>query len=219
MHLNSPWKPELNEALTVPLFDPEHRGGASADDYSGLPESVTFQPGQTRASFTVRVTEDSEDDDGESVLIGFRRLFPDDLEVGRYGPHKTTLRIADNDGEKAVTVSFAAANYTAAEGGATATVRLRLDAAPGRSVTIELTKTHRGATAADYSGLPDNVTFGASETEKSFTVTATDDSLDDDRESVAIGFGSLPSKVSAGSPSEAVVQLTDNDHAVTRACR
>ncbi len=214
VHLNSPWKPERNEALTVPLFDPEHRGGASADDYSGLPESVTFQPGQTRASFTVRVTEDSEDDDGESVLIGFRRLFPEDLEVGRYGPHKTTLRIADNDGEKAVTVSFAAANYTAAEGGATATVRLRLDAAPGRSVTIELTKTHRGATAADYSGLPDNVTFGASETEKSFTVTATDDSQDDDRESVAIGFGSLPSKVSAGSPSEAVVQLTDNDHAV-----
>ena len=106
VHLNSPWKPERNEALTVPLFDPQHRGGASADDYSGLPESVTFQPGQTRTSFTVRVTEDSEDDDGESVLIGFRRLFPDDLEVGRYGPHKTTLRIADNDGEKAVTVSF-----------------------------------------------------------------------------------------------------------------
>ena len=216
VHLNSPWKPERNEALTVPLFDPQHEGGASADDYSGLPESVTFQPGQTRTSFTVRVTEDSEDDDGESVLIGFRRLFPDDLEVGRYGPHKTTLRIADNDGEKAVTVSFAAANYTAAEGGATATVRLRLDAAPGRSVTIELTKTHRGATAADYSGLPGSVTFGASETEKSFTVTATDDSLDDDRESVAIGFGSLPSKVSAGSPSEAVVQLTDNDPAVSR---
>ena len=215
VHLNSPWKPELNEALTVPLFDPEHRGGASADDYSGLPESVTFQPGQTRASFTLRVTEDSDDDDGESVLIGFRRLFPDDLEVGRYGPHKTTLHIADNDGEKAVTVSFATANYTAAEGGATATVRLRLDAAPGRTVTIELTKTHREATAADYSGVPGSVTFGASEKEKSFTVTATDDSADDDRESVAIGFGSLPSKVSAGSPSEAVVQLTDNDHAVS----
>ena len=215
LYLNSPWKPELNEALTVPLFDPQHEGGASADDYSGVPESVTFQPGQTQASFTVRVTDDSEDDDGESVLIQFRRLFPEDLEVGRYGARYTTLHIADNDGEKAVTVSFDAANYTAAEGGATATVRVRLDAAPGRSVTIDLTKTHRGATAADYSGVPDNVTFGGSETEKSFTVTATDDSADDDRESVAIGFGSLPSKVSAGSPSEAVVQLTDNDHGHT----
>ena len=57
VHLNAPWKPERNEALTVPLFDPQHQGGASADDYSGVQESVTFQPGQTRASFTVRVAD------------------------------------------------------------------------------------------------------------------------------------------------------------------
>ena len=213
VHLNSPWKPELNEALTVPLFDPEHRGGATADDYSGLPESVTFQPGQTRASFTVRVTEDSEDDDGESVEIGFRRLFPEDLEVGRYGPHKTTLHIADNDGEKAVTVSFEAANYTAVEGGAAATVRVVLDAAPGRTVTIPLTATttNRGATAADYSGVPASVTFSASETVKSFSLTATDDAVDDDLESVVLGFDALPPRVRAVKPSQAVVNLNDND--------
>ena len=217
MHLNSPWKPELNEALTVPLFDPQHEGGATADDYSGVPESVTFQPGQTQTSFTVRATADSDDDDGERVLLHFRRLFPDDLEVGRYGARVATLHLADTDGETAVTVSFDAANYTAAEGGATATVRVRLDTAPGRAVTIPLTPSHRGASAGDYAGLPASVTFGASDTVQSFTLTATDDSDDDDRESVAIGFGSLPSKVSAGSPSEAVVQLTDNDHA-TRVC-
>ena len=211
LHLNAPWKPELNEALTVPLFDPQHEGGASADDYSGVPESVTFQRGQTRASFTVRATDDSDDDDGESVLLHFRRLFPDDLEAGRYGARVATLHIDDDDGETALTVSFESANYTAVEGGATATVGLLLDAAPGRSVPIELTATGRGgATSADYS-MPSSVTFGASETEKSFTVTATDDAVDDDLESVAIGFGSLPSGVAAGSPSQAVVNLTDND--------
>ena len=211
LHLNAPWKPELNEALTVPLFDPQHEGGASADDYSGVPESVTFQPGQTRASFTVRATDDSDDDDGESVLLHFRRLFPDDLEAGRYGARVATLHIDDDDGETAVTVSFESANYTAEEGGASATVRVLLDAAPGRPVTIELTATGRGgATSADYS-VPSSVTFGASETVKSFTLTATDDSVDDDLESVAIGFGSLPSGVAAGSPSQAVVNLTDND--------
>ena len=211
LHLNAPWKPELNEALTVPLFDPQHEGGASADDYSGVPESVTFQRGQTRASFTVRATDDSEDDDGESVLLHFRRLFPDDLEAGRYGARVATLHIDDDDGETAVTVSFESANYTAAEGGATATVRVLLDAAPGRSATIELTATGRGgATSTDYS-MPSSVTFGASETVKSFTLTATDDAANDDLESVAIGFGPLPSGVSAGSPSQAVVNLTDND--------
>ena len=215
LHLNAPWKPELNEALTVPLFDPQHEDGASEADYSGVPTSVTFQRGQTQTSFTVRATDDSDDDDGERVVLHFRRLFPDDLEVGRYGARIATLHLADNDGDTAVTVSFEAANYTAAEGGATATVRVLLDTAPGRSVTIPLTPSHRGATAGDYTGLPASVTFGASDTVQSFTLTATDDSDNDDRESVAIGFGSLPSKVSAGSPSEAVVQLTDNDHGHT----
>ena len=176
LHLNAPWKPELNEALTVPLFDPQHENGASADDYSGVPESVTFQRGQTQTSFTVRATDDSEDDDGESVLIALPPPVSGRPGSGPLRARAATLHIADTDGETAVTVSFDAANYTAAEGGATATVRVRLDAAPGREVTIELTKTHRGATAADYSGLPDNVTFGASETVQSFTVTATDDS-------------------------------------------
>ena len=169
LHLNSPWKPDLNEALTVPLFDPQHEGGATADDYSGVPESVTFQRGQTQTSFTVRATDDSEDDDGERVVLHFRRLFPDDLEAGRYGARVATLHLADNDGDTAVTVSFEAANYTAAEGGATATVRLLLDTAPGRAVTIPLTPSHRGATAGDYSGLPASVTFGASDTVQSFT--------------------------------------------------
>ena len=145
LHLNAPWKPDRNEVLTVPLFDPEHQGGASADGYSGVPESVTFQRGQTQTSFTVRATADSDDDDGERVLLQFRRLFPDDLEAGRYGPHNATLHLADTDGETAVTVFFDTANYTAAEGGAAATVRVRLDTAPGRAVTIPLTPRRRGA--------------------------------------------------------------------------
>ncbi len=160
----------------------------------------------------MRATDDSDDDGGESVLLLFPiRAFPEDLEMGRYGPRSTTLEIADNDGEKAVTVSFEAANYTAEEGGSDATVRLRLDAAAGRAVTIPLTTSNRSARSGDDSGVPSSVTFGASETVKSFTLTATDDSADDDLESVAIGFGPLPSRVSAGSPSQAVVNLTDND--------
>ena len=207
LYLDSPWKPERNEALIVPLFTPEHQGGASASDYSGVPERVTFQPGQTQTSFTVHATDDHE----ESVLVQFRNLFPDGLEVGGRGrAGATTLHIADNDGDIEVTVSFEAANYTAEEGGAVATVRLLLDAA-GRAVTIPLTITGRGATSGDYSGVPSNVTFGASEMLKSFILTATDDAADYDLESVAISFGSLPARVSAGIPSEAVANLTDND--------
>ena len=208
--LSSPWKPERNEALTVPLFTPTPQGGATTADFSGVPESVTFQPGQTQVSFTVRATNDSDDDDGESVLLRFGTGLPADLEVGR-GPYSATVHLADNDGTRTVTVSFGAATYTATEDGTSATVSVQLNNAPGRSVTIPLTTNNRGANSDDYSGVPGSVTFGANETERTFTVTATDDNVDDDLESVTLGFRTLPEKVSAGSPSTATVNLTDND--------
>ena len=212
INLSSPWKPERNEALTVPLFTPEPQGGATRADFSGVPESVTFQPGQTQVTFTVRATDDSNDDDGESVLLQFRNLFPDDLKVGR-GSFTATVHLADNDGTQRVTVSFGAATYTATEGGAGATVSVFLDRTPDEAVTIPLTITNNGASSADYSGVPESVTFSTNDSERTFTVTATDDNIDDDLESVTFGFDnySLPEEVLLGSPSEATVNLIDND--------
>ena len=64
---------------------------------------------------------------------------------------------------------------------------------------------------ADYSGVPPSVTFNAGDMEKSFTFTATDDAEDDDEDSVKLTFGTLPGGVSAGSISEAIVSITDDD--------
>ena len=209
VRLSEPWKPWLNRALTVRLFTPELQGGASAADYSGWPSSVTFQPGQTEVTFTITATDDNDDDDGESILLQFAYGLPQDLRLGAHGA--TTVRLNDNDGSSAVRVSFGAKNYTAVEGGATATVRVRLSAAPGRSVTIPITRESESASDSDYSGVPQNVTFGSNETQKTFTVTATDDSVDDDHESVKLGFGPLPAAVFKGSPANATLTIEDND--------
>ena len=76
--------------------------------------------------------------------------------------------------------------------GATVEVTVRLSAAPEREV-VDLTHTGQdGATAADYSGVPTSVTFAADETSKTLTFTAESDSVDDDGESVVLGFGSPP---------------------------
>ena len=54
-----------------------------------------------------------------------------------------------------------------------------LSAAPKREVVIPLTATATGGATAqgesgeDYTGIPSSLTFGANETEKTFTVTAT----------------------------------------------
>ena len=138
--------------------------GATAADYTGIPKSVRFGVGEQTQTITVKATDDTDDDDGESVTLSFVND-PNDRVRVRTGPASATVALADNDGFRRVEVSFGAATYTATEGGADATVRVELDVAPGRSVTVPLTKAHLGnATAGDYSGIPMNVTFGANQT-------------------------------------------------------
>ena len=60
--------------------------------------------------------------------------------------------------------------------------------------------------------MPGDVVFNSGDTEKTFSFQATDDSADDDGESVKLGFGSsLPTGVTAGSTDETTVSITDDD--------
>ena len=111
----------------------------------------------------------------------------------------------------AVSVSFFSSSYTATEGGSAAIVAIRLDRIPRRTVTIPLTATPEGGADAGDAVVPESVTFRFAEQMKFITVVANDDAEDDEGESVVIGFGSLPTAVTAGSPSAATVTLVDND--------
>ena len=183
-------------------------GGATSGDYS-VPSSVRFAVGEQTKTIQVAAVDDTDDDDGESVTLSFVNA-PNDRLIAGSGPVTATVALEDNDGAGKVEVSFGAATYTAIEGGSVATVSVQLDAAPGRSVTVPLTKAHAGgATAADYSGIPANVTFGANQRSRTFTVTATNDTDSDGGESVSIGFGTLPDGVLAGRPAATVVTLQD----------
>ena len=102
------------------------------------------------------------------------------------------MSITDDD-DPEVSVTFVQGSYTVAEGG-TQSVTVTLSADPERTVVILLTKTDQGgATSADYSGVPDSVTFNVGQTSKPFTFTAAQDTVDDDDdESVKLTFGMLP---------------------------
>ena len=72
-------------------------------------------------------------------------------------------------------------------------VTVTLDVAPEREVTIPIVKTDEGGiTQDDYSGVPESLTFAATDTEKSFTFSATADEVDDDDESVGTGVRHPP---------------------------
>jgi hypothetical protein len=107
-----------------------------------------------------------------------------------------------------VDVSFGAAAYTALEDGAPATVTVLLSADPERRLVVPLTaRNGKGASDADYSGVPEQVTFASGQTSTTFTVTATSDIDEDAGETVTLGFGELPAAVSTGSPGRATITL------------
>ena len=113
-------------------------------------------------------------------------------------------------------VSFGAASYSVDEG-ATVVVTVSLSGAPGREVTVPVSAaggggaTAPGETGADWSGVPENVTFGATDTDQTFTLAATRDTVDDDGETVVLTFGTLPPGVTKGTVSEATVTIVDDD--------
>ena len=114
---------------------------------------------------------------------------------------------------RAVKVFYDAGPYSVTEGG-TVTVTVRLDAAPGRTLNIPIPLTASspdGAWTGDYA-MPSSIIFGSNQTEQTFSVTAVNDTVQEDEETVLLGFGeSLPAGVTVGSQATATVTLTDND--------
>ena len=195
--------------VTIPVTATE-QDGASAADYSGVPINVTFASGETEKTVTITTIQDTDNDDGESIKLGFGTL-PDRVTAGTTS--EATVSITDDDFPE-VKVSFSAATYNAAEGG-TVDVTVTLDVDPERPVVIPIKVTEQdGASSADYSNVPAEITINAGETETSFTFSATEDDIDDDGESVMLKFDSpLPEGVSEGSTNQTIVTITDDDTA------
>ena len=203
--------------VTIPI-EATGRNGATSADYS-VPASLTFTAGQTSMPITFAATADNENDDGESVRLSFGATLPAGVTAGT--PAQATVTITDDDAPTSLTVSFGQSAYTVAESDDTGTanvmentveVTVTLSVDPERTVTIPIETTDlNGATAADYSGVPQNVTFNAGDTSMPFTFAATQDTVDDDGESVRLSFGaSLPPGVTAGTPAQATVTITDD---------
>ena len=213
------------ERQVVVIIAKENQGGASNPDYSGVPENLTFSATDTEMAITFAAADDDEDDDDESVKLTFG-AFPPGVEAGTNS--EAIVNITDSD-VPTVTVSFKDSSYILTEDntvpvtvpvdeGSTVTVTVELSADPERSVEIPILREEQGgATSIDYSGVPEDVTFAPGETEKAITFAATDDTVDDDDESVKLTFGNLPDGVNPGTKDSTTISITDDDHPRTSA--
>ena len=189
-------------------------------DYTAVGGTLTFVPAETSATVQVTTLDDEIKEAAETFTV---TLTGPDLPAGvTLGTDRATGTIVDDDATPPVVeveVAWGAAAYTATEGGAAAQVTVSLSDDPRRTVVIPLTaRNGNGATDADYSGVPDQVTFAGGRTAHTFTVTAISDVDEDAGETVTLGFGELPAAVSAGSPANATITLA-GESAQTRHAR
>ncbi len=108
------------------------------------------------------------------------------------------------------TVTFGPGRFTASENGRTATVTVEISVAVDVTIPLRVQR-QDGASSADYSGVPGSLVFANGTTVRSFTVTAVDDSDNDDDEKIRITFDDLPNGVQTGARSAVNVRLEDND--------
>ena len=197
--------------VVIPITHTPQDGADSPADYT-VPPSVTFNTGQMSQTITFEAIQDEVDDDGESVLLAFGTLLPTGVSEGAIA--ETTVSITDDDVPQ-VTVSFGDTTYEVVEG-ETVTVAVTLSADPERTVVIPITHTPQSGadSPADYSGMPESLTFNTGQMSQTITFEAIQDDVDDDGESVLLGFGmTLPPAVSLGTTTQATVSITDDDAA------
>ena len=182
-------------------------------DYAQTSGTLTFAAGVTERTISVAVVDDAVDEEEEESFTVTLSAPGNAVLAGGAEQVTATGTIVDDD-DPAVEVSFGAETYTASEGGSAATVAVQMNVDPEREVRIPLTVSYEGGgNGDDHSAVPSELVFTAGgELFQTFEVEAVDDAIDDDGESVVLGFGpALPEGVTAVAPEAATVTLTDDD--------
>ena len=189
--------------VTVTINDPPGNTDVTAE-----PASLTFSSSDWSSQKTVMVNAAQDGDADDETATVTHTVTSTDSSYSSATANSVIVTVTDDD-DPAVTVQFEQAAYTVAEGG-TQSVTVRLSADPER--TVDMKEELGGAEPTDYSGVPADVTFNAGDRSKSFPFTATQDTVDDDGESVKLAF-TPPTRVSVGTTATTTVSINDDDGA------
>ena len=174
-------------------------------DYSIASKTLTLAANTASVTTTITAMTDSATEGDETVLVT--------ATTGMTTIGSETVTIKD---PSALTVSmppeFGSGSFLVE--GASVDVPVLLSGAPGRAVTITMeVRRRRDTSSSDYTTSPLTLTFGPTETRKTVTVTATDDSETDPGESLSLdipGAADLPAGITESGES-AQIYIVDND--------
>ena len=145
------------DPVTIPLTA-KNEGGATDDDYSGVPESVVFEAGRTVSTFTLRAVADDVDEGAERVVLGFGEL-PSSVNPGT----RTTAEVTIEDDNRGVRITPLA---LAVMEGSSGNYTVVLESEPGGTVMVTV-----GGAAGDLTVSPERLSFTTSNWSSRQTVT------------------------------------------------
>ena len=160
----------------------------------------------TAQTVTVKAAEDDDTAD-DSATITHTVSGADYTDVTAAD---VNVKVIDND-DAEMEVSFERETYSVPEG-SSVTVMVQLNGDPGHEMIVPLTTVNQGGVDnGDYSGVPGSVTFQNGDTEQYISFNAVQDNVDENGESVMLGFGPMPDGVIAGDTDETTVTIIDNE--------
>jgi len=185
-------------------------GTATAgSDYAAKTGRLTFATGATSMTFSISITNDTGDEDDETVTLVLSN--PTNATFG--ATTLATLTIVDNDSPPAA--QFQKASFSVSEKSGTATVTVTLAVSPLEPVTLDYATSDGTARAGeDYVAQSGTLTFLPGEKTKTFSITIVNDTIDEADETIELTL-SNPVKASLGSTQTAVLTITDDDPSPT----
>ena len=186
-------------------------------DVTVNPTSLTFSTNTWDTAKTVTVTA-AQDDDGADDTQTVGHAVATGSAPEYVGASLDGLPVTVDDDDPAVTVSFEKeVHYTIEGASGAAGVEVLLSAPLQTEVTIPITVLSQSTADPDdylvddhagYASDP-GLTFSPGETFGYIFIKAVLDTVDENTETVVLGFGALPAGISEGSPSRATVEIKD----------
>jgi hypothetical protein len=178
-------------------------GTATAgSDYTAGSGTATITAGQTTTTINVGILADTLDETNETVTITLSNA-----TLATISDSTGTLTITDDDTAPSISI----ANVSAAENASTATMTATIDAASGKDVTFDYATSDGTATAgSDYTAGSGSLTISAGQTTKTFTVPITDDTTDENNETVTVAISNAAN--TSNTTASATLTITDNDN-------
>jgi len=176
-------------------------------DYTLVNGTLTFNPGQTSKTIAITVINDTIHENDETVQVTLSA--PVNATLGTPSVHTYTIQDDDNP----PVVAFTTASSAGSESASPMNLMVSLSAASSSTVTVNYAVT--GGTAAgggvDYTGVSGTLTFNPGETSKAIAMPVTNDTLDENDETVQVSL-SGPVNATLGTPSVHTYTIQDDDN-------